>query len=163
MKIEPLSPAVRDYLHAFELTAIAVSAEGHIRMMRDPVGASAEWCEAGKAGAMLRAARQRGGDISAAACSLGVALTDHATALARAKFAVARIEAGIAWAQRSGVLHEFNQEFRRRRLEAQGRGEQFMGYAQATARLRRAIAKVASGVPASIVREVFENGGRRFA
>ena len=37
------------------------------------------------------------------------------------------------------MLHEFNQEYRRRRLEAQGRGEPFMGYAQAMARLRRAI------------------------
>jgi hypothetical protein len=50
----------------------------------------------------------------------------------------------MAWAQRTGVLHEFNQEYRRRRLESQRRGEQFMGYAQATARLRRAITKVAA-------------------
>jgi hypothetical protein len=42
----------------------------------------------------------------------------------------------MAWAQRSGVL------YRRLRLEAQGRGEQFMGYALATARLRRAITSV---------------------
>jgi hypothetical protein len=67
---------------------------------------------------MVRAARRYGGDISAAARALGVALTDHATVLARAKAAVAKIEAGMAWAQRSGVLHEFNQEYRRRRLAA---------------------------------------------
>jgi hypothetical protein len=48
----------------------------------------------------------------------------------------------MAWAQRTGVLHEFNQEYRRRRLESRRRGERFMGYAQATARLRRAIIKV---------------------
>jgi hypothetical protein len=57
---------------------------------------------------------------------------------------VAKIEAGMAWAQRSGVLQEFNQEYRRRRIEAQRRGELFMGYAQATARLRRAMARVAA-------------------
>jgi hypothetical protein len=29
----------------------------------------------------------------------------------------------MAWAQRTGVLHEFNQEYRRQLLEAQARGE----------------------------------------
>jgi hypothetical protein len=88
-----------------------------------------------------------------------VALTDHATVLARAKHAVAKIEAGMAWAQRSGVLHEFNQECRRRRLGAQRRGERFMGYAQATARLRRAITKVAAtgNALAAIVWQVFRD------
>jgi hypothetical protein len=53
--------------------------------------------------------------------------TDH---LARAKAAVAKVEAGMARAQRSGVLRQFNQEYRRRRLETQGRGERFMDYVQ---------------------------------
>jgi hypothetical protein len=64
--------------------------------------------------------------LDGACRALGVALTDHATALARAKAAVPMIEAGMAWAQRSGALHEFNQESRYRRLEAQRRGERFM-------------------------------------
>jgi len=95
----------------------------------------------------------------AAARALGVALTDHATVLTRAKAAVARIEAGMAWAQRTGVLHQLNQEYRRRRLEAQRRGERFMGYAQAKARLRRAIAKVAAtgNAPVAIVRRSLVN------
>ena len=42
----------------------------------------------------------------------------YATVLARARAAVALIEAGMAWAQRTGVLHEFNQEYRRQRLAA---------------------------------------------
>jgi hypothetical protein len=68
----------------------------------------------------------------------------------------------MAWAQRSGVLSEFNREYRRRRLEAEGRGERFMGYTQAKARLRRAIIKVAAtGVaPLGIVGEVFKSDGR---
>ena len=70
-------------------------------------------------------------------------LRAYATVLARAKAALAKIDAGMAWAQRTGVLHEFNREYRRRRLEAQGRGERFMGYAQAKARLRRAITRPA--------------------
>jgi hypothetical protein len=62
---------------------------------------------------IIRAARRHNDDIPAAARALGVALTDRAGVLARAKDAVAKIEAGMASAQRSGVLHEFNQEYRR--------------------------------------------------
>jgi hypothetical protein len=111
MSIEPLSPAVRDYLRAFDLTAIAVMCDGRIRATPNPVGAAgAWWCEAVKADPVIRAARRHGGDIPAAARVFGVAITDHATVLARAKAGLARIEAGMAWAQRTGVLHEFNQE-----------------------------------------------------
>jgi hypothetical protein len=68
----------------------------------------------------------------------------------------------MAWAQRAGVLREFNQEYRRQRLEAQRRGERFMSYAQATARLRRAITKVAAtgSAPGAIVREVCGDGAQ---
>jgi hypothetical protein len=121
---------------------------------RNPAGAAAAWwCEADKAGPVIRAARRRRPD------ALAVALTDHATVLARAKHAVAKIEARMAWAQRTGVLHEFNQEYRRRRLESQRRGERFMGYAQATARLRHAITKVAASgaAPVAIVRRSLVN------
>jgi hypothetical protein len=128
MSIKPLSPAVRDYLRAFDLTAFAVWAEGRISATRDPAGAeTAWWCEAAKAAPVIRQARRHNVDIPAGARALGVELTDHATVLARANAAVARIEAGMAWAQRTGVLHEFNQEYCRRRLEAQRRGERFKG------------------------------------
>jgi hypothetical protein len=138
--IAPLSRAVIKYMAAFQLAAVCRYRDGRLRATRDPEGAEvAWWCEAVKARAVLRLARKGGGDIPAAARAHGVALTDHATVLARATAAVAKIEAGMAWAQRTGVLHEFNQEYRRRRLGAQRRGERFMGYAQATARLRRAI------------------------
>jgi hypothetical protein len=76
---------------------------------------------------VIRAARRPVGDIPAAARALGIALTHHVTVLARAKHAVAKIEAGMAWAERNGVLHEFNQEYRRRRLEAARQGRRFMG------------------------------------
>jgi hypothetical protein len=158
MSIEPLSPGVRDYLRAFDLTAIAVTANGRIKATRNPAGAEAAgWCVARDASSVIRVARKRGDHIPAAARALGVTLTDHATVLARAKAAVAKIEAGMAWAQRTGVLHEFNQEYRRRRLEAQRRGERFMSYGQAMARLRCAITKVAAGgAPVAIVPEVFD-------
>ena len=132
--------------------------DGRLGVTRNPAGAAVTWwCETVKAGPLIRAARRHNGDIPAAARELGVAVTDHATVLASAKHAVAKIEAGMAWARRSGVLHEFNQEYPRRRLEAQRRGERLIGYAQAMARLRRAITKVAATgtAPRAIVREVF--------
>jgi hypothetical protein len=83
---------------------------------------------------------------------LGVALADHATVLARATAALGRIEAEMASAQSS------IKSTAARRLEAQRRGERFMGYAQAKAQLRRAITKVAAtgSAPVAIVREVFD-------
>ena len=84
MSIEPLSAAVRDYFRAFDLTAIALMRDGCITAKRDPAGAAtAWWCEAVKAGPVIRAARRHGGDIPSAARALGVALTGHATVLAR--------------------------------------------------------------------------------
>jgi hypothetical protein len=42
---------VRDYLCAFDLTAIAVTRDGRISATTDPAGAQAAWwCEAVKAG-----------------------------------------------------------------------------------------------------------------
>ena len=105
--------------------------------------------------------RGRGDDIPAAARALGVALTEHSMVLARAKTAVAKIEAGMAWAQRTGVLHEFDQEYRRRRVEAQGRGERVTGYAQATTWLRRVLVETAaSNSTAPLMSRVFEDATR---
>ena len=76
--------------------------------------------------------------------------------LERAQAAVTKIEAGMAWAQRTGVLHEFNQEYRRhskRKGEASG--------SWVTGRRRRdcgrAITKVAATgtAPVAIVQKVF--------
>jgi hypothetical protein len=93
-----------DYIAALDLAALCQYRDGRIGLTRNPAGAAAAWwCEAVKAGPVIRAARRHGGDIPAAARALGVALTDHATVLARATAAVAKIEAGMAWAQRTGA------------------------------------------------------------
>jgi hypothetical protein len=61
---------------------------GRLGVTGNPAGAPAAWwCEAMKAGPVIRAARRHSGDIPAAARALGIALTDHATALARAQAA----------------------------------------------------------------------------
>ena len=123
-----------EYIAAFDLAAVCRYPGGRIEhnaaarrgwlsfTARNPAGAAAaSWCVAAKAGPVIRAVRRHSGDILAAARALGV------TVLARARHVVRKIEADMAWAQRTGVLHEFNQESRRRRLEAQRRGERFMG------------------------------------
>jgi hypothetical protein len=113
MSIEPLSPAVRDYFRAFDLTTIAVTAYVCIRGTRNPAGAEAAgWCVARDASSVIPFARKHCGTIPAAAGALGVALSDHAAGPGAQ--ALARIEADMAWGQRSGVLHEFNQVYRRR-------------------------------------------------
>jgi hypothetical protein len=54
----------------------------------------------------------------------------HATVLARAKGAVAPVEAGKAWGSAHGRLHEFNQEVPPAACKLK------VDYSQATARLR---------------------------
>ena len=55
-------------------------------------------------------------DIPAAAAQLGIPLTEHDDAVARARAAVTRINAVLAAAHDRGDLQFFNSEFRRRRL-----------------------------------------------
>jgi hypothetical protein len=86
-----------------------------------------------------------GEDVVAAARRLDVMVTEHAGVVTRAQAAVKKIEGGLRWAQRQGVLSQFNDEYRRRRLAATARGERFMSYGEAQARLRKALAGVAAG------------------
>jgi hypothetical protein len=46
------------------------------------------------------------------ACQLGIALTHNTMALARAKTALARLDAGLKLATQRGILFEFNQRFK---------------------------------------------------
>jgi hypothetical protein len=82
-----------DYIVAFDLAAVCRYPDGQV-------------------GVTPQSGQRSGGvvvrDVKAGPIRrLGVAPTDHATVLARAKAAVSRIEAGMARAQRTGVLHEF--------------------------------------------------------
>jgi hypothetical protein len=72
-------------------------------------------------------------------------VTEHAVAVTRAQAAVKKIEHGLGWAQRQGVLSQFNDEYRRRRLAAIAKGERFMNYSEAQTRLHKALAGVAAG------------------
>ena len=76
--------------------------------------------------------------IEIAGDRLNLALTDHETIMTRARMAVEYVEGKIAEAQAAGDLRWFNCAFREWRLEANARGRT-MSYAEARARLRRAI------------------------
>jgi hypothetical protein len=76
--------------------------------------------------------------IETAAARINVALTDHGAIMERVRAAVEYVEGKIAEAQASGELRWFNRAFRAWRLEAKQHGRT-MSYAEARARLRRAI------------------------
>ena len=162
MAIAPLSKPVGDYIKQFGLTSICRYRDGRLGVTRDPTGADrAWWLRADHAGTVLKLARQSGGNVEAAARRAGIVLADHAAVLARAEAAVAKIHAGLQRAQQAGVLAEFNQEYKRRRLEAAERGNGFMSYQQAQARLQRVLTRIAAtGVaPDAIVKTAFEGEG----
>jgi hypothetical protein len=154
-----LPRTVKDYINNFGITAICAYRDGRIGVSRDPVGATAAWwVEAELAGGLIRQAQKNGGDIVATARKLGVTLTEHSTVLARAAAAASRIESAIAQAMDRGDLKFFNAEYKRRRTEAERRGQGFMSYAQARERLVRAIASAAAEggtVKAKLIAGVF--------
>jgi hypothetical protein len=76
--------------------------------------------------------------IETAAARVNIALTDHETIMTRVRMAVEYVDGKIAEAQAAGDLRWFNRTFREWRLEANARGRT-MSYAEARARLRRAI------------------------
>ena len=161
-RIKPLPRAVRDYIAAFDLAAVAHYRDGRLGVTRDPARAvTAWWCQADQAGCLLKAA-QAGEDIAIAARRLSMVVTEHSIVVERAAAAIKKIEAGMAWAQRTGVLTEFNTEYRRRRLAAASQGERFMSYSEATARLRQVIVQAAisgCGLTRAIAAGVFNQIG----
>jgi len=76
--------------------------------------------------------------IETAGDRINVALTDHDLIMPRVRMAVEYVEGKIAEAQAAGELRWFNRAFREWRLEANAQGRT-MSYAEARARLRRAI------------------------
>ncbi len=66
-------------------------------------------------------------------------LTPHDVAMARAGQAATKINGYLEGMRKSGQLQQFNSQFKLRRMAATARGEGFMTYASAMARLRRAL------------------------
>jgi hypothetical protein len=90
---------------------------------------------------------------------LRVTLTEHDTAVGRAANAAERLDAFMGSLNGTGVLREFNRAYKTRRQAAFAKGEQFMKYKVALARLRSAMIPILmnNGQPvgASLFAEVF--------
>jgi hypothetical protein len=80
-----------------------------------------------------------------AASDLGATLTPHATAIERAQAAATKLDRYMESLRDSGVLAEFNRQYKLRRLEANANGSGFMTYKIAVARLRRALIPLLMG------------------
>ena len=73
---------------------------------------------------------------------------------------LAKINTKLAAAQAAGALQFFNQEYQRRRRQAQAQGKGFMSYATARKRLERVLAGVvAGGISAVYVVRTFRTVG----
>jgi hypothetical protein len=156
-----LSRVERDYLAAFDITAVCVSHTGKVHVTRSPRDGDIThvwWCKAEHAAAVANAA-QLNGDVLGAALRLQVQLTEHAKLIARVRERTAKIDAALKQALDEGTLKVFNTEYRKRRLAAQAAGRPFMTYGTAHARLRKAITcMLAKGglVTGSLIVSVFD-------
>ncbi|MFY9954145.1 hypothetical protein [Bradyrhizobium sp.] len=78
----------------------------------------------------------------------------------RAGVAAAKLDQYMASLRGTGVLREFNKAFKRRRMAAMLRGEGFMNYKAAEARLRRALVPLLQGgatvAPQSLFAQIFD-------
>jgi hypothetical protein len=143
--IPPLPREVKAYIEAFGIAAIVTYPDGRIGVTQNPKGAAtAWWCDAKQAGAVVRTARANGCNVLAALHELKVPVTEHCVVLARAQTAARRISVALAQAQDRGDLAFFDAEYKLRRLAAQAAGRGFMSYAQARSRLQKAIAGAAA-------------------
>jgi hypothetical protein len=156
--IKSLSPAVREYLAAFALVAIARTRDGRWVTVRDPAGMmDAWWLPAKAVGVVFKRIIELSEDPETAAVRLGIVVTEHSLVLARVEAAIARIDDGVARAKSAGLLKEFNQQYRAHRLAAEARGARFMPYRVAQARLRRALGKAAAGgITTGVIASVFD-------
>ena len=147
--IPALPREVAVYIRCFGIVAVAVYSDGRTKMTHNPAGAVVAWWmedphEAGKLALLAANAVRPADTIVALAAKRGVSLTEHAVVVERAKAAMSRISDRLSRVQARGDLKFFNAEFKRRRIEAQARGDKFITYGEARARLQREITKVAA-------------------
>jgi len=107
------------------------------------------WIDKALATSVARIARNKAGKkpslecaslaLHKAAAARGAHVTSGPIAMARATELSAKLEVVLDQMQQSGRLAEFNREYRRRRMAATLRGEGYMSFTTAKARLHRAI------------------------
>jgi hypothetical protein len=109
----------------------------------DPRAVAIYWTMAADARAVVTLARKLDGDaveaLRQAAKEKRATLTPHDTAMMRAADAAKRLDAYIEGLRARGAMKEFTKAYRRHRLAAADRGEGFMSFANAEARLRKAL------------------------
>jgi hypothetical protein len=171
------SKAIR-YLEASGAVAIYVTCPADFVPVRvgkiGPHAVAIFWLNSHQAVAVARLARRLAGADSdrddavlalrEAAAELGVTLTPHDTAISRAAAAVERLDAFMDSLRANGGYRAFTKEYKRRRLAARERGEGFMTFKVAEARLRAALVPLLIGgkpvLGASLFAEVFKTGHR---
>jgi len=157
------------YFAAFDLVCLYVTPCGRVGIGRAPSRAGAHaawWARRGDAALIFAAARKatKASDGLPAAAAilhsarkLGVEITPHAVAMMRVEAALAKTNTKLAAAQAVGALQFFNQEYQRRRRQAQAQGKGFVSYATARRRLERVLAGVvAGGISAELIARVFD-------
>jgi hypothetical protein len=115
----------------------------------DPNAVEIYWLKAAQAAPLARLARKEAGrhpDVATARAALARAagalratLTPHHVAIERAGEAAAKLNRYMDGLRGTGVLKEFTKAYRRHRLAAAERGEGFMSFGNAEARLRKAL------------------------
>jgi hypothetical protein len=168
-----LDKAALKYLEASGANAISIiCGAGHvvINVGYKPAAAAVFWLPAASARSVAARARSIAGDAAdvdgvvaallQAATQCRATLTEHETAMTRAANAAERLDAFMASMTGTGVLKEFNRTYKARRQAAFARGEGFMSYQIALARLRSAMVPILMNggqalIGASLFREVF--------
>jgi hypothetical protein len=109
----------------------------------DPRAVAIFWIMQSDARAVVTLARKQNGDaveaLHQAATEKRATLTPHDTAMMRAADAAKRLDSYIEGLRARGAMREFTKAYRRHRLAAMERGEGFMTFKSAEARLRRAL------------------------
>jgi hypothetical protein len=171
----PRSPdkAALKYLEASGARAISITCgSGHvvINVGYKPNAVAAYWLPADKARSVAARARSIAGGtdgveavvaaVKEAAVQCRVTLTPHDIAISRAHAMAERLDAFMDALKGNGTLREFTRAYKRRRIAAAERGEGFMSYGAALARLRRAMIPILQNggkavIGASIFAEIF--------
>ena len=175
--IEPFPRAVRDYLASFGLGCILVRPDGEVQVARSLAhtsSAAACWWTRDRATAhqVVRAIgahvppslEAAVAELKAAAARCDVVLSEHSVVIARAQTALDQLDRKLETARSAGDLQWFNRAYKQYRLDAQGRGQGFMPYGTAMARLRKLLAAAAAGAQVSdLAAAVFERKSTRIA
>ena len=143
---------VRGYLKAHGACCIAVSANNKIMIARD-VGRLTHqaiavwWGQATTVIAIKKHLTSHGGvDVPGAAAALRLSITPHVVVVQRAISAVARIEAALEQARRTGGLSAFNKAYAAQRQQARAEGWRAPPYGRCFAALRQELFKASTGV-----------------